>query len=52
MSKHIPLKECMSSSDRQKLGNQPTWHSNCIDATGVARPGKTKRDRLKKGLVK
>ena len=23
----------------------PTWHSICTDKTGVARPGKTARDR-------
>lgn len=50
MSKsNLSLKECMSNEQRTKLGNQPTTHQNCIEATGVARPGKTKRDNLKKG---
>ena len=26
----------------------PTWHSVCVEKTGVARPGKTARDRAKK----
>ncbi len=26
----------------------PTWHSICMDKTGVGRPGKTARDRAKK----
>jgi hypothetical protein len=41
------LKEYMSTADRRKLGIHPTTHQNCIDATGVARPGKTARDRAK-----
>ena len=47
MSNNSTLKEFMSKSQRDKLGNRPTWHSNCIDACGVARPGKTARDRAK-----
>ena len=41
------LKDFMSKADRDALGKQPTWHMNCIAATGVARPGKTARDRAK-----
>ena len=26
----------------------PTWHSICTEKTGVARPGKTARDRANK----
>jgi len=26
----------------------PTWHSVCVEKTGVSRPGKTARDRSKK----
>ena len=26
----------------------PTWHSICMDKTGVSRPGKTARDRANK----
>ena len=51
------LKEYMKPSTRQALGNLPTTHQNCIAATevrnekgkiivpGIARPGKTARDR-------
>ena len=42
------LKEYMSPSQRKALGNQPTWHRNCIDACGVARPGKTAKDRARR----
>ena len=43
------LKEFMSAANRKKLGNFPTTHENCIDKCGVARPGKTARDRAKRG---
>lgn len=48
--KNLTLKDCMSSSQRNSLGNLPTTHQNCIEKCGVARPGKTRRDRIKKGL--
>lgn len=49
MSKNIgTLKDFMSNSDRAKLGDQPTTHENCIEATGKARPGKTAKDRAKR----
>lgn len=41
------LKKYMSASQARALGNLPTTHSNCIDKCGVARPGKTARDRAK-----
>lgn len=41
------LKDYMTKQQRDSLGNRPTTHRNCIDATGVARPGKTRRDRAK-----
>ena len=41
------LKQYMSKTQRDALGKLPTTHQNCIDATGVARPGKTARDRAK-----
>lgn len=44
------LKDHMSSKDRQAMGKYPTWHSNCIAATGVARPGKTNRDKARRGV--
>ena len=30
-----------------KVQRHPTWHSICMDKTGVSRPGKTARDRAK-----
>ena len=49
------LKHFMKPSTRNTLGDRPTTHQNCIEATGgkgvgVARPGKTKRDKAN-GLV-
>lgn len=54
------LKQFMSEATRNALGTKPTWHYNCILATakidkngqvvrgtGVARPGKTARDKAK-----
>ena len=49
-SDRYSLKNFMSATQRAQLGDQPTTHRNCIDACGVARPGKTKRDRAKKGV--
>jgi hypothetical protein len=58
------LKEFMPAQVRAALGEKPTWHSNCIAATsrkktreddetvsvgGIARPGKTARDRARRG---
>ena len=42
------LKNFMSEKDRKSLGNRPTWHSHCMKKTGVARPGKTARDRARR----
>lgn len=39
------LKNFMSEAHRQALGNLPTTHQNCLEKCGVARPGKTARDR-------
>jgi hypothetical protein len=38
----------MTEDQRKKLGKLPTLHTNCIKWCGVARPGKTLRDRLKR----
>ena len=43
------LRKYMGAEKRARLGNQPTLHSNCIKLFGVARPGKTARDRAKLG---
>lgn len=43
------LKDFMTKRQRDSLGNLTTTHANCIEKTGVARPGKTARDRAKQG---
>jgi len=45
------LRKYMKPSDRAKLGNLPTTHANCLNLIGVARPGKTAKDRAKRGGV-
>jgi len=45
--KNSGLKKHMTQRQRDQLGNLPTTHRNCIDKTGVARPGKTARDKAK-----
>lgn len=42
------LKQYMSAKDRAALGSLPTTHLNCMEATGVSRPGKSARDRAKR----
>ena len=42
------LKKYMTKQQRESLGELKTFHSNCTAATGVARPGKTARDKAKK----
>ena len=42
------LKHYMSKQHRMALGSLPTYHSHCLDKCGVARPGKTARERAKK----
>ena len=44
-AKTSTLKKHMNFHDQYALGDLPTWHSNCIDKCGVARPGKTARDK-------
>ena len=44
----MSLRKYMTKDQLAKLGNLPTTHQNCIEKCGVARPGKTKRDRAKK----
>lgn len=38
----------MRASDRAELGNLPRTHQNCIDKTGVARPGKTAQEKVRR----
>ena len=35
-------------NSKGELERYPTWHSICMEKTGVSRPGKTARDRAKK----
>lgn len=42
------LKDYMRKADRDSMHGMMTTHSNCIAATGVARPGKTARDRYRR----
>lgn len=41
----MSLKDYMKPKHREALGDLPTYHCHCIDKCGVARPGKTARDR-------
>ena len=42
-------KAAMSYVDSKGIRQRyPSWHSICMDKTGVARPGKTARDRANK----
>ncbi len=42
------LKDYMTTAQRTELGRSPTRHSICLKLFGVARPGKTARDRAKR----
>ena len=47
-NKQTSLRDFMSKEDREAMQGLPTYHSICIKWTGVARPGKTARDRKKR----
>ena len=49
MKNQKTLKDYMRKDQRDALGDLPTTHANCIEKTKVARPGKTARDRAKRG---
>ena len=51
-SNQSTLKQYMTRDQRNKLGDLPTTHRNCLDLFGVARPGKTARDRANNGESK
>jgi hypothetical protein len=38
-------KEYMTAAEKAAMGSLPRTHQNCIEKTGVARPGKTAKDR-------
>ena len=42
------LRDFVSQKQLKDLKGLPTFHCNCMEKTGVARPGKTAKDRAKK----
>ena len=48
MKERKTLKDYMTKSQKQSLGERPTRHKHCVEHTGVARPGKTAREQAKK----
>jgi len=42
------LKDFMTEKQFAAMIGLPTWHSICLRMTGVARPGKTARDRARR----
>ena len=42
-------KEYMSEAHKRAMGRLPRNHANCMEKTGVMRPGKTRKDRAKGG---
>ena len=49
MSKVKQRSEYMTADQKAKMGTLPRTHENCLEKTGVRRPGKTKQDRAKRG---
>lgn len=48
MSKHAERRTYMNTTQKNAMGIAARTHQNCIDKTGVARPGKTASDRANK----
>lgn len=42
-------KDYMSEAQKKAMGRLPRTHANCVEKTGVARPGKTRKDRARGG---
>jgi hypothetical protein len=42
-------KDYMTEKDKRAMGAMPRTHSNCLKMTGVMRPGKTAKDKAKRG---
>ena len=40
----------MTEEQKRAMGKFPRSHANCIEKTGVARPGKTKQDRARRSI--
>jgi hypothetical protein len=41
--------DLMKAAHKAAMGGLPRTHQNCIEKTGVGRPGKTAKDRMSKG---
>jgi hypothetical protein len=39
----------MTEADKKAMGKLPRTHQNCLAKTGKARPGKTAKDKARKG---
>lgn len=50
MSKQSNRADFMTGDQKSKLGNLPRTHQNCLEKTGVKRPGKTKQDKARRGV--
>ncbi len=48
MTERKTLKDYMTPTQKAKLGNRATLHKHCMEHTGVARPGKTAKERAKR----
>ncbi len=42
-------KQFMTETQKQKMGIIPRTHEACLRLVGVARPGKTAKDKARKG---
>lgn len=52
-SKKVPDRaEFMSAKQKAQMGDLPRTHQNCVEMTGVARPGKTAKDRYMRNRAK
>ncbi len=40
-------KNFMNATQTAAMGNLPRTHANCLEKTGVMRPGKTAKDRAR-----
>ena len=50
IARNNTLKDFMTRKQFEAMKGLPTYHDNCLRKTGVARPGKTARDRAKRDL--
>ena len=44
----LERKDFMSGAQKKAMGNLPRHHAVCLAKTGVARPGKTAKDRARR----